>query len=139
MSEWTRPLPAPDPVSTPYWEAAARGELLIQRCPACGHRQHYPRAVCTQCGETPEWEQASGRGTVYTYTVVRQNYAKPFRDELPYVVAMIDLEEGPRVMGNVDGPVDEVHIGMPVEMFTVVADEGIGIPFWRPANSGANT
>ena len=134
--EWTRPLPAPDPVSTPYWEAAARGELLIQRCPACGNRQHYPRAVCTTCGETPEWEQASGRGTIYTFTVIRQNYARPFRDELPYVVAMVDLEEGPRLMGNVTGcEVDDVHIGMPVEMHTEVAAEGIGVPFWRPARA----
>ena len=135
-AEWDRPLPAPDPVSTPYWEAAARGELLIQHCPACGSRQHYPRAVCKECGSTPEWEQASGRGTIYTYTVVRQSHARPFRDLLPYVVAMVELEEGPRMMGNVTGcDVDAVHIGMPVEVYTEVAAEGIGVPFWRPASS----
>jgi uncharacterized OB-fold protein len=135
VPEWTRPLPAKDPVSAPYWEAAARGELLIQRCPACGNRQHYPRAACTQCGATPEWERASGRGTIHTYTVIRQNHARPFRDELPYVVAMVELEEGPRVMGNVDGPVDDVHIGMPVEVYFQTAEEDLGIPFWRPTSA----
>jgi uncharacterized OB-fold protein len=134
-SEWNRPVPAKDPVSAPYWEAAARGELLIQRCPACGNRQHYPRAVCAQCGATPEWERVSGKGTVYTYTVIRQNHARPFRDELPYVVAMVELEEGPRVMGNVDGPVDDVHIGMPVEVYFQTAEEGLGVPFWRPVSA----
>ena len=82
--EWLRPLPRPDNVTAPYWEAAARRELLIQRCPACGHRQFYPRALCTVCAADPEWERASGQGTVHTFTVIRQNYAKPFRDELPY-------------------------------------------------------
>ena len=132
--EWARPKPAKDPVSRAYWEAAGRGELLIQHCPACGNRQWYPRAVCTLCGGDPEWEQASGRGTVYTFTIIRQNYAKPFRDELPYVVAMVELEEGPMMMGNVtDVDVDDVHIGMPVEVYMIEAEAGLGVPFWRPA------
>jgi uncharacterized protein len=130
---WQRPLPRPDNVTAPYWEAATRGELLIQRCPACGQRQFYPRALCTACGADPEWERASGRGTVHTFTVIRQNYAKPFRDELPYVVAMIELAEGPMMMSNVtDCTADDVHIGMPVEAHFVTADDGIGVPFFRP-------
>ena len=134
--EWLRPKPAKDPVSTPYWEAAARGELLIQHCPSCGNRQWYPRAVCTACGESPEWERVSGRGTVHTFTIIRQNYAKPFRDLLPYVVAMIELDEGPMVMGNVtDVEADHVQIGMPVEVYMVEAEEGLGVPLWRPAKS----
>jgi hypothetical protein len=133
--EWKRPKPAKDPVSAPYWEAAARGELLIQHCPSCGNRQWYPRAVCTACGENPEWQQTSGRGTVHTFTVIRQNYAKPFREELPYVVAMIELDEGPMLMGNVtDVDVETVHIGMPVEVYMIEAEEGLGVPFWRPAS-----
>ena len=133
-TEWTRPIPRPDAVSAPYWEAAARGELLIQRCPACGHRQFYPRAVCTVCGADPVWERASGRGTVHTFTVIRQNYAKPFRDELPYVVAMIELAEGPMMMSNVTGcAADDVTIGMSVEAHFVTAEDGIAVPFFRPA------
>jgi uncharacterized protein len=135
-TEWEKPIPRPDAVSAPYWEAAARGELVIQECPSCGHRQFYPRAVCTDCGADPAWMTCSGRGTVHTYTVIRQNHAKPFRDELPYVVAVIELEEGPRMMSNVIGcEVGDVTIGMPVEVSFVAADEGIGVPFWKPRSA----
>ena len=130
--QWERPLPRPDNVSKPFWEAASRGELLIQRCPS-GHRQFYPRAVCRVCGSDPEWERASGRGTVHTFTVIRQNHARPFRDELPYVVAMVELDEGVRMMGNItDCAIDQVRIGMPVEVHMVQAEPGVGVPFWRP-------
>ncbi|MGH9014856.1 MAG: Zn-ribbon domain-containing OB-fold protein [Acidimicrobiia bacterium] len=132
-NEWTKPIPRPDAVSAPYWEAAARGELLVQECPQCGHRQFYPRAVCTDCGADPDWLTCSGNGTVHTYTVIRQNHAKPFKDELPYVVAVIELEEGPRMMGNVTGcEPDDVQIGMAVEVYFVAADEGVAVPLWRP-------
>lgn len=133
---WERPLPAVDPVSSHYWAEAAEGRLVIQSCPSCGQRQFYPRAICTSCGGDPEWEEASGRGTVYTFTVIRQQGAKPFRDELPYVVAMIKLDEGPMMMGNITGcEVDVVTVGMPVEAYVVVAAPGVGVPFWRPAGS----
>ncbi len=130
-----RPKPQLDNVSKEYWEAAGRGELLIQRCPN-GHTQHYPRAVCIVCGESPSFAKASGRGTVYTYTVIRQNYAKPFRDELPYVVAMVDLEEGPRMLTNItDVAPEDVLIGMPVQAWFADAGDGIGVPFFRPTPS----
>ncbi|HEY1634321.1 MAG TPA: Zn-ribbon domain-containing OB-fold protein [Acidimicrobiales bacterium] len=139
VEQWERPLPRPDNVSKPFWEAASRGELLIQRCPS-GHRQFYPRAVCRVCGDDPGWEQASGRGTVHTYTVIRQNHARPFRDELPYVVAMVDLVEGVRMMGNITGCApDEVYIGMPVEVRMVQAEPDVGVPFWRPVAGGPGT
>jgi hypothetical protein len=130
---WHKPLPALDPVSTVYWQAAAEGRLLIQHCPSCGQRQHYPRAVCTGCGETPEWEEASGRGSVYTFTVIRQNGAPGLRDEGPYVVAMIELDEGPRLMGNVTHPVDDVFVGMAVRAYVVEAEPGVGIVQWEAA------
>jgi uncharacterized OB-fold protein len=133
---WDRPLPLPDGVSREFWAAAAHGRLLIQRCPACGHRQFYPRALCTSCGATPEWEEASGRGTVHTFTVIHQNHARPFRDLLPYVVAIVELEEGVRMMGNiVDCSPGDVSIGMPVEVHLVTAEDEIGVAFWRPASS----
>lgn len=133
MTEWLRPVPRVDAVSAPFWAAAARGELLVQECPSCGHRQFYPRAVCTACGADPVWLTCSGRGTVHTFTVIRQNHAQPFRDELPYVVAIVELEEGPSMMGNVTGcDVEDVHIGLPVEVYMVDADENVAIPMWRP-------
>jgi uncharacterized OB-fold protein len=132
--EWKRPKPAPDAFERPFFEAAARGELLYQRCPKCGHAQFYPRAVCTACGADPEWATASGRGAIHTYTVVRQNGMAPFKDELPYVVAMVELPEGVRMMGNVTGlPVDEVGVGARLEAYAVEFEPGLAVPFWRPA------
>ena len=134
---WAKPLPEPGPVSGPFWAAAAEGRILIQRCPACGHRQFYPRGLCTSCGSDPDWEEASGRGTVHTFTVIRQQGARSFRDETPYVVAMIELDEGPRMMGNVTGcPIDAVAIGMPVRAYVILAEPGIGITMWEPAEPG---
>lgn len=86
-----------------------------------------------ECASTPEWEEVSGRGMVHTFTVIHQMHAKPFVDELPYVVAMVDLDEGVRMMGNVtDCDPAAVHIGMPVEVHFIEAEEGTGVPFWRP-------
>ena len=131
---WYRPIPAAEGIAAEFWTSAAGGRLLIQRCPACGARQFYPRPVCMTCGADPEWEEASGRGVVHTFTVIRQNGARPFRDELPYVVAMIELVEGPRMMGNVTGCApDEVTVGMPVVAYAVMVEEGIAVPFWEPA------
>lgn len=134
VEEWAKPLPLPDPVNREYWKAAREGRLLIQRCPSCGHRQWYPRALCARCGADPEWLEASGRGTVHTYTVIRQQGSPAFKDELPYVVVMVELEEGPLVFGSMPGTDPEaVAIGMPVEVFFVAAAEDVGVPYWRPA------
>ena len=131
-----RPVPLADDVSRPYWEAAGRGELLFQECPACGHRQLYPRALCTVCAAPPEWRTSSGRGTVYSYTVIRQNWAQPFREMLPYVVAMVELEEGPRLMSNVtDCSPEDVSVGMPVEAWFLAVEDGLALPMFRPVAS----
>ena len=133
MSEWVKPLPQPDAVSAPYWAAAREGRLLVQECASCGNRQWYPRALCTRCGAEPGWLTCSGRGVVHTFTVIRQMGMPGFRDETPYVVAMIELEEGPRLMGNVlDVAVEDVRIGMAVEVVFVDSADDIGVPQWRP-------
>lgn len=131
-----RPQPVLDNVSRPFWEATKRGELLYQECPSCGNRQFYPRASCTKCMTEPEWRVASGAGTIHTFTVVRQNFAPPFKDWVPYVVAVVDLDEGPRVQANVVGaPVDDVHIGQRVEIaFADISDEA-ALPFWKVATT----
>jgi uncharacterized protein len=131
--EWAKPLPQPDGVNAEYWQAAVDGRLLIQQCPKCGHKQWYPRALCTACGADPEWLECSGLGTVHTFTVIRQFGMKAFRDELPYVIAMIELEEGPLMFGNVtDCDVDDVTIGMPVEVWFTKAADDVGVASWRP-------
>ena len=132
--EWQKPLPDTDEVNAAYWSAAAEGRLLIQECAECGHRQFYPRALCTHCGGEPRWLECTGRGSVHTFTVVRQNGAAPFRDELPYVVAMVELEEGPRMMGNVTGcDPDAVSVGLPVRAYALLVEDGLAVPMWEPA------
>ena len=118
----------------PFWDGAKRGKLIIQKCPACGHRQFYPRNLCMECAATPEWEVATGKGTLYTYSVVQQHYLAPFKNMLPYVVVMVDLAEGVRMMGNlIDVDVDAIAIGMPLEVALVAVRDDLTVPYWRPA------
>jgi uncharacterized protein len=129
-----RPAPVPDADSAPYWTALHDGHLLVQRCEDCQEVQLYPRDRCMACRGPVSWVEASGRGTVYSFTVIRQNYSRPFRDWIPYVVAIVELEEGPRVMTNViDCDPDNVQVGMPVQArFEVVSDDA-GIALFAPA------
>lgn len=128
-----RPVPAPHGMAAEYFAALDRGELRYQKCPKCDRRQFYPRELCLGCGAVPDWGVASGRGSVHTFSVVRQSLTPPFSGILPYVVAIIELEEGPRMMGNVtDCAVEEVHIGMQVEAYGVRVREGLSVAFWRP-------
>lgn len=134
FSEWYRDRPKPliDNVSRTYWDGIAKGELRYQYCDACGKVQFYPRAICTGCGGEPSWRVSSGRGQVHTFTVIRQNAAPPFSDHVPYVVAMVDVEPGFRMMGNVLGTdPDHVAIGMFVRVDFIGVDEDYAVPVWR--------
>ncbi len=134
-----RPRPRLDPLTRPYWSAARAGRLLVQRCTTCGHTQHYPRARCRRCLGEPVWEQSSGTGRVHTFTVVRQNHAAPFDRLQPYVVAMVDLDDGPRLLSNLtDVAPDDVAIGLPVEVWFLVVDDDVALPMFRPASSGGD-
>lgn len=98
-------LPEPDTFTRTYWDAAAEGRLLIRRCRACGRAHHYPREFCPHCwSEDVTWEPASGRATLYTWSVVHRNDLPPFTERLPYVAAVVDLDEGPRMMTEIVGP-----------------------------------
>lgn len=132
-TQWDRPLPEIDSDSAEFYASAARGTLLIQACPVCGHRQFYPRVLCTQCGGAPEWLECDGKGEVYTFTVVRQVGIPPFNKNVPYVIAMIRLTEGILMLGELtDCDPDQVSIGDPVEVYMALAAPELGIPFWRP-------
>lgn len=129
-----RPAPVPEPEAAEYWAAARDGRLLVQRCQSCGHLQLYPRPHCLVCRGPVGWMESGGRGTVYSYTVIRQNHLRPFRDWVPYVVALVDLEEGPRVMTNVVGCDPEaLHVGMAVRAgrFEAVSHDA-GIVLFEP-------
>ncbi len=120
-----RPAPAVDPESAPYWAATTEGRLVLQRCTGCGRHQLYPRAHCLSCRRPVEWVEARGTGTIYSYTVIRQNPSRSFRHLLPFVVALVDLDEGPRLMTNVIGcDPEQVSVGAPVRVrFERVSDE----------------
>jgi uncharacterized OB-fold protein len=111
-------LPTPDAETQPYWDATREHRLLIKRCGACGRPHWYPRPFCPHCwSEDVAWEEASGLGTLYTWSVVRRNDLPPFGERVPYITAVVDLDEGPRMLSNLVG-VDEaeVRIGMRLEV-----------------------
>lgn len=127
-------VPQVDDDSRPYFAALARGEFVLQWLPQTGY-QHYPRpATLYPADNKPEWRPAAGHGLVHTFTVIRQHGIPYYKAMLPYVVAMIALPEGVRMMGNVTGvDPEQVQIGLEVEMYVVRIAEELGIPFWRPA------
>ncbi len=132
---YKKPLPRIDEESKGFWEACQRHQLYVQQCRSCGALRYYPRALCPAClSSDTQWVLSSGRGTVYTYTVTYQNQAPGFRDELPYVLAYVELEEGVRVLTNIVGcAVEDVRIGMPVEVTFDDVSSAITLPKFKPA------
>lgn len=128
-----KPLPPIDPVSAGYWARCSEGELTVQQCDTCGHRQHYPRVVCTACGgDTLQLVAVSGRGVVRSYTIIRRAVSSAFDDDVPYVVALIALAEGPCMMTNViNCEAGDVHIGQAVEVVFEARGE-LQIPQFQP-------
>jgi uncharacterized OB-fold protein len=129
MSWDPRPVPDVTPDSERYWTAAAEGILLVRECQDCGLVYHYPRSLCPDCfSENVEWREASGRGEVYSFSTARTMSGWP-EDDLPLVLAYVELEEGPRLMTNVDADPSAVEIGTRVTVeFRDVDDEEIAIP-----------
>ncbi len=136
----SKPLPQPTRWSAPFWEAAREGRLVIQKCRSCGNAVFYPRLACPHCfSEDLDWVEASGRGRVYSYTLVLNNPPTPFIVDIPYVVAIIELEEGVRLLSNiVEADTDELRCEMPVEVtFEKVGDgEEFSLPKFRPRRGG---
>jgi len=135
---YDKPLPRVEQESYAhsFWEGAREERLLLQYCPACETHQFFPRPCCMHCGgDGIEWTEASGRGTVYSYAIVRQCVRNPeFADEVPYCQAFIDLEEGPRMFSTVvDCPFEDVHRGLPVTVVFDHVTEEITLPKFEPA------
>jgi uncharacterized OB-fold protein len=128
-------LPRVDEESKGFWEACQRHELYAQRCRACQSLRYYPRALCPAClSDDTEWLRCSGRGAVYTFTVTHQNQAPGFREQLPYVLAYVELEEGVRLLTNIVGcSPDDVCIGMPVEVVFDDVTAEVTLPKFKPA------
>ena len=129
-----RPLPVPTAETEHYWQAALEGRLEIQHCRACARHQFYPRRFCTEClsTESLEWTPSSGRGLIYSFTVCHVAAHPAFESLLPYAVAMVELEEGVRLLaGIVDSPLDGLVIGARVAVCFERINEAIALPMFR--------
>lgn len=131
---YDKPLPTLTDENRPFWEAVARGELRLQRCAAC-RRHRYPIApVCPRCMAAEfAWEPVSGRGRVFSFVIFHQVYHRAFQGDVPYNVALVQLEEGPFMFSNVVGIRNEdIRCDMPVGVvFEPVTDE-VTLPRFRP-------
>ncbi|WP_127806015.1 Zn-ribbon domain-containing OB-fold protein [Hydrogenophaga sp. NH-16] len=130
---YDKPLPVIDGESRPYWDTLKRHRLTIKRCTACGKHHFYPRALCPHChSDAVEWVDACGTGTIYSFTIARRPAGPAFKADTPYVVAVIDLDEGARMMTNiVTDDVEAVRIGQRVTVqYDDVTDE-VTLPKFR--------
>lgn len=134
MKEYKKPLPEINPWSIAFWDGAKQHRLLIQECKDCGEKIFYPRKMCPQCwSQRLSWAEASGRGKIFSYSVTLTGVEEKFVEDLPFVLALVDLEEGVRMMTNiVNCPPENVSIGMDVEVVFEDVTEDISIPKWQP-------
>jgi uncharacterized OB-fold protein len=135
MSAIELPAPAPPvvPETKPFWDGTKAGKLVLPRCPRCSFVIWYPRQFCPQCGQTPvEWFEASGLGTVYSFTIVRRGEGA-YRDTPQYTLAIVELQEGPRVLTNiVDCDGSGLQIGQAVTAVFSDAGESAALLRFRP-------
>lgn len=130
----TGPLPVPTPISQPFWDAAKQHRLTLQRC-NIGHVFYYARSHCPKClSNELTWFDASGRGTIYSFTVARRPTSEEFAEDVPYVIGVIELAEGPRMTSLVvETDPDAVKIGTPVQVVFDDVSDAIALPYFRPA------
>lgn len=130
-------FPRPTPETEAYWDGCRKHELLLQRCVECSEFQFYPRIVCTSClSDKLEWVKASGQGKILTFTVVRRPVSEAYAEDVPYVVALIKLDEGPTMMSNVvECDPESLQIGDPVQVMFEDWSKDISIPMFSPAKS----
>ncbi len=132
-----RPLPQPDELTQPFWDAANARRLEIQRCAGCGRFHHPPVAICARCLSTElRWEPVSGRGRIHSFSIARDTRLQSFAERLPYALASVELEEAPGVilLSNIPGvDLEELFIGMPVEVDFDEIAPGRLVPQFRPA------
>ena len=133
MSDLPSLTPRVTPETERFWEATKDEKLLVRRCEDCGDAHHYPRSRCPFCfSANVEWTEASGDGTVYTYTVTHQN-GEPYDEATPYVLAYVELDEGPRMMTNVVGvEPDDVYVGQEVTVVFDETEDGYALPRFTP-------
>jgi uncharacterized protein len=131
-----KPRPVLEGMTAAYYEHCARGELAFQRCDDCGAWRHPPRVLCAACGSARwSWQPSTGRGRVFTWTVVHQPMNPAFASEVPYAVIVVETDEGVRVVTNLRGAGPEVlRLGLPVEVTFEVIDGTLTLPMFQPVD-----
>ena len=134
MFQIDKPLPAITEEGAPYWEGCRAGELRVQRCTACARLHFPPSILCPHClAEGGEWVALSGRGRIYSFIIVHRPQHPAFFEDVPYNVAIIELDEGIRLHSTIrDCPNDELSIGMPVEVVFDRVNDEVTLPRFRP-------
>ena len=129
-------LPTIDAETQPFWDGLKEDKFLLRHCDACGRDHYYPRPFCPVCwSDRVSWKEASGRGKIYTYSVVHVNDLPPFNERVPYIAAIVELEEGPRLMTNIEGlPFEELRADLPVVVEYKPISDDVTIPVFRPAS-----
>lgn len=127
-------LPQPTQVTKAFWDAAKQHELLIQQCNKCGIHIFYPRAFCPECLSSElEWVASSGEGMVYSYTIIYHSPIREFENLVPYILAIIELKEGVRIMSNiVNCELGDIHVGMAVKVVFEDVSKDISLPKFIP-------
>ncbi|MGZ4145334.1 MAG: Zn-ribbon domain-containing OB-fold protein [Actinomycetota bacterium] len=130
-----RPVPEPDVSSAPFWEACARHALVLQTCASCKTVRHPPRPMCPACNSMEStFEQASGRGHIWSWVVAHAPVLPSFADRVPYNVVVVALEEGVRMVGNLlDADNAGIEEGMAVTVDFEDVEDGVSLPVWRRA------
>jgi len=130
---YEKPLPVIDAESRPYWDALREHRLILKQCRDCRRHHFYPRELCPHCHSNAlDWVEASGTGVIYSFTIARRPAGPAFKPDVPYVVAVIDLEECPRMMTNIlTADVESVRIGQKVQVVFADVTEEVTLPKFR--------
>lgn len=131
---YRKPLPKINADNEAFWEGCRQHEIRIQKCGACGNLRWPPAFLCPHClSQETDWIRSSGRGTVYSYAVYRVAFDPAFKEDLPYVVALVALEEGPHLVSNIVGcDPSAVYCDMPVQVAWDDVTETVSLPKFRP-------
>jgi uncharacterized OB-fold protein len=134
MTDYEKPLPQPNADDRPFWEGCQKHELRFQKCSDCGHVRWPAALICPDCySDETEWITATGKGKVYTFAVYHRAYHPGFAKDLPYVAAVIELEEGPHFLSNIIGcPTSEVRCDIPVEVVWEDINDDFSLPKFKP-------
>ena len=140
MEQLERPMPHPlAPEAKPYWEGLKQNKLMLPKCNDCGKAHFYPRVICPHCHSRKiSWVEASGKGKLYAFEILHRSFNPAVKTPLPYVLAMIELEEGPRMLSNLINIKPDpalIRCDMPVNVVYVKQNDNFTLPFFQPAEA----